>query len=316
MRVPALCLWLVVAGCQSTGGRVTTSTTGSTNGATNGATNGSTNGSTNGTTGGRQDMALPTDECTTDPQACYTVYAHSDYDLFSIDLMAKTLVVIGDFNAPKVNVSGTMKTDIMTDLAVAPDNTIYVISETQLYTADPNDAHVTLVGKVTACGSNAVAMTFAADGTLYAGDHKGAFCKIDLSTTPPTVTQIAKLSGGLALAGDIVAVGDGTMYGTATKLSDTSGGTLDDNLLIKIDPATASTTIVGSTGSKNLYGISYALGQVFGFTHDNSGNVVTIDPMTGQGTLFNTFTDPTNKNMPASFAGAGVNSMVAPVPVQ
>ena len=48
---------------------------------------------------------------------------------------------------------------------------------------------------------------------------------------------------------------------------------------------------------------------MFGFTHDGTGHVVTIDRTTGVGTLFATFTDPaTNKGI--SFAGAGVNSLV------
>ena len=54
-------------------------------------------------------------------------------------------------------------------------------------------------------------------------------------------------------------------------------------------------------------------GQVFGFTHDGSGDVVTIDPKTGKGTLFNSFKDPST-NMGISFAGAGVNPMVSPIP--
>lgn len=33
-------------------------------------------------------------------------------------------------------------------------------------------------------------------------------------------------------------------------------------------------------------------GQVFGFTHDGTGRVITIDPTTGVGRLFGTFTDP------------------------
>ncbi|MBD4281861.1 hypothetical protein GUH23_16830, partial [Xanthomonas citri pv. citri] len=46
--------------------------------------------------------------------------------------------------------------DTMTDLAVAPDDTIYVVSQTTLYTASPTDGHVTSVGKITACGSDNV----------------------------------------------------------------------------------------------------------------------------------------------------------------
>jgi outer membrane protein assembly factor BamB len=249
--------------------------------------------------------------CVDNPQACYTVYAHGDHTLYKIDLMAKTLVTVGPFNAPQI--SG--KEDVITDLAVSPNDVIYVISKTQLYTADPNDGHVTVVGPVTSCGDEAVAMTFGADGTLYAGDYKGQLCKIDLTTNPPTVKPIAKLSGGLALSGDMVAVGDGTIYGTAYRLSDTSGGTMNNNLLIKLDPTSAATTVIGSTGSKNLYGVSYALGQVFGFTHDQSGDVIIIDPATGKGTHYGTFKDPSTGTA-ISFAGAGVNSMVAPEPVK
>jgi hypothetical protein len=235
---------------------------------------------------------------------CYTVYAHSDTVLYSIDLSTKTLVKVGDFNAPKG--------DVITDLAVAPDGTLYVISHTTLYTASATDGHVTSVGPITSCGMEGVAFTSTPDGSLYAGDYKGTFCKIDPSTSPPKVTTVGTLGGGLALSGDLVAVADGTMYGTAYKLSDASKtGTQLNNLLVKIDPSTGTATQqLGSTGYPELFGVSYALGQVFGFTHDGTGDVLTIDPMTGHGTLFNTFTDPSS-GKGISFAGAGVNSMVS-----
>ena len=233
----------------------------------------------------------------------YVVYAHADHVLYEIDLSAKQLVEVGPFKAPKVGTSE----DVITDLAVAPTGTLYVVSKTTLYTADPNDGHVTSIGKLGACGSDTVALTTTPDGNLYAGDHQGAFCKIDLSTSPPTVTQVGTLGGGLALSGDLVAVGDGTMYGSA----DMIGGTTKNDRLVTIDPSTGSVIkTIGSTGYPQLYGVAYAMGQVFGFTHDGTGDVVTIDPKTGVGTLFNSFNDSSGK--PISFAGAGVNSMVAP----
>jgi hypothetical protein len=271
---------------------------------------------TTGTNGGGHDLAgvdlsgpLSGDVCVNDPKSCYTVYAHGDHFLYKIDLMAKNLVPVGPFNAPMVNGNE----DVITDLAVSPADVIYVTSKTQLYTASASDGHVTLVGAVAACGTEAVAMTFGPDGTLYSGDFNGQFCTIDITTNPPTVKPVAKLSGGLALSGDIVSVGNGTMYGTAYRLSDTSGGTRNNNLLITINPMTAATTVIGSTGYKNLFGVSFALGQVFGFTHDQSGDVVTIDPTTGKGTLYGTFKDPST-GMGISFASAGVNSMVEPIP--
>lgn len=247
-------------------------------------------------------------------QGCYTVYAHSDTVLYHVDLKNKLLVTIGKFNAPMVtDNTGKMVPDTMTDLAVGPDDRIWTISHSYLYTADKNDGHVTLVTPVSACGKFAVALTFAPDGTLYAGDYGGAFCKIDTSVKPAKVIQItASLGNGLALAGDIVSVADGTMYGTAQLVADgSSGATALDNYLVKMNPVTGQATIIGQTGYPKMFGIAYAMGQVFGFTHDTSGDVALINPKTGKGTLYGTFKDPTT-NKGISFAGAGVNSMVAP----
>ncbi|MGZ3406207.1 MAG: hypothetical protein ACXVAN_07155 [Polyangia bacterium] len=241
----------------------------------------------------------------------YTVYAHADHVLYSIDVMAKTLVTVGPFNAPTVG-SGE---DTITDLAVGPDNTIYVVSKTNIYTANPTDGHVTLLGPIGTCGSDNVAMSLTPDGKLVLGDFKGAVCHVDTSTMPPTVTQVGMLGQGMALSGDLVAVADGTVYGTGYLIADgNTKGTGLNNVLVKLDPSTGQMlSQIGPTGFPKLFGVAYAIGQVFGFTHDGSGDVVTIDPKTGKGTLFNSFKDPST-NMGISFAGAGVNPMVSPIP--
>jgi hypothetical protein len=237
----------------------------------------------------------------------YSVYAHSDHTLYVVDLSAKTLDVVGPFHAPSVK--GTE--DVITDLAVAPDNTIYVVSETAIYTADSHDGHVTQVGTTASCGTKTVALTTTPSGKIYAGDYSGALCEIDVSARPPVVKSPTWMSGGLALSGDLVAVDDGTVFGTAYRLSDSSGhGTQNDNLLVKIDLASGAATVIGGgSGFPKLYGTSYAQGKVFGFTHDGTGDVVTIDPNTGAGSMYATFTDPST-GQGISFAGAGVNSLV------
>ncbi len=257
--------------------------------------------------------------------ACFTVYAHTDTGLYTVDLDNKTLFYIGPFKAPVVPVVRGGKTymdpDVITDLAVTPENVIYVVSKSSaLYTASATDGHVTLLGQVkNGCGTEVVALTFTPDGNLYGGDYSGPFCKIDLHQTPPVATTIGKLDNKFALAGDIVAVGDGTMYGTATVTGDSKSAA--NNWLIKIDPATAKTTAIGQTGYGNMFGLGYAEGKVFGFTHNCSGDVVTIDPKTGVGTPYNVFTDTMNKcqtkgntGTGVSFAGAGVNATVNPSP--
>ena len=245
----------------------------------------------------------------TPPNVVYTVYAHADHVLYAIDLATNTLTTVGPFNAPVV---GSVE-DVITDLAVVPDGTIYVISQTQLYTADPIDGHVTLVGSTSACGKQTVALTATTDGRLWAGDFQGAICPIDLSTGTPVVGAPVTMQGGLALSGDLVAVSDGTVFGTAYRLSDPPGtGTQLSNLLVTVNPSTGAVVQIGTgTGYPKLFGIGYANGKVFGFAHDGTGQVITIDPASGVGTLFGTFVDPaTAKGI--SFAGAGVNPRVSP----
>ncbi len=242
--------------------------------------------------------------------ASYLVYAHSNTVLYTIDLTAKTLVTVGNFNAPNITVGTKTEPDPITDLAVAPNGTIYVISETALYTASAMDGHVTKVGSLSTCGTKAVALTTTSDGRLWMGDYMGAICQIDISQNPPVVQAPITMQGGLALAGDMVGVGSGTVFGTAYRLSDAANsGSQMNNLLVTIDVATGAVTQIGSSGYPKLFGTAAQNNVVFGFTHDGTGRVVTIDTTTGHGTVFGTFTDPAT-SMGISFAGAGVNSLV------
>jgi hypothetical protein len=234
---------------------------------------------------------------------CYSVYAHSDTVLYVVDVQSKALNTVGPFNAPGA--------DPITDLAVAPDNTIYVISETAIYTASATDGHVTKLGSLAACGSKGVALTTTPDGKLWTGDFMGTVCPIDTTQMPPTLGAPISMNAGMALTGDFVAVSDGTVFGTAYKKTDSSGqGTQLDNTLVKLDVATGTVTPIGATGYPKLFGVAFADGKVFGFTHDGTGHVITIDPTTGAGTLFGTFLTP-NTQTGISFGGAGVNSMVS-----
>jgi hypothetical protein len=232
----------------------------------------------------------------------FNVYAHSDTVLYVVDVNAKTLNTVGPFNAP----GG----DVITDLAVAPDNTIYVISNTAIYTASPTDGHVTMLGSLSACGSKGVALTTTPDGKLWTGDFMGTLCQIDTAQSPPAVLPPISMTSGMALSGDFVAVSNGTVFGTAYKKTDSANmGTQLDNVLVKLDIATGTVTQIGPTGYPKLFGVAFAASQVFGFTHDGTGHVVTIDPASGTGTLFGTFMDPST-HQGISFAGAGVSSLV------
>jgi hypothetical protein len=238
------------------------------------------------------------------PQS-YLVHAHSDHVLYTIELTSKTLVTVGNFNTP--NAPNSTSPDVITDLAVAPDGTIYVISKTELYTASAQDGHVTQVGSLSTCGTSGVALTTTSDGRLWMGDYMGAICQIDISVNPPVVRAPVMMQGGYALSGDMVGIGNGTVFGSAYKPNDSS--TQNNNVLVTVDVTTGAVTQMGATGYPKLFGVAFQDNQVFGFTHDGTGRVVTIDTTTGHGTMFGTFTDPaTSRGI--SFAGAGVNSQI------
>lgn len=235
----------------------------------------------------------------------YLVYAHSDTVLYTIDLSNSSLVKVGDFNAPPAQ--GGSSADVITDLAVAPSGTIYVISNTALYTADSTDGHVSKVGSLATCGQRGVALTTTPDGRLWMGDYMGNICEIDISGQTPVVKAPVMMQGGFALSGDVVGIGNGTVFGSAYKLSDSS--TQNDNILVKVDVTTGAVTQLGPTGYPKLFGVAFQENKVFGFTHDGTGRVITIDTNTGAGTMFGTFMDPST-NHGISFAGAGVSSLV------
>jgi hypothetical protein len=238
--------------------------------------------------------------CEGQPMGCYTVYANGDYNLYLIDLQSKALTPVGPFNTP----GG----DVITDIAVAPDNTIYGVSMTTLYTISAADGHATALSDLSACGLENVGATFTPSGHMYVADFAGAFCEVDYHQSPPVIHPLGKLDNNLAVSGDMVAVDDGTLYATVYDLNDAT--TQDDNWLAIINPTTAQATRVGPIGVGRLFGVSYAMGHVFGFTHDGSGSVYSIDPQTGLSTLFNSYTDPSSQG-PIPWAGAAVNALVA-----
>ncbi len=254
------------------------------------------------------DGSAPQRGCPSGVIGCYTVYAHTDHVLFYFDLVGTKLVEVGAFDAPQVPTGGSgTAEDTLTDLAVTPDDRVWLISNVNLYTADVMTGHVTLVGPTTKCGIGNFALASDLTGNLYVGDSKGAICRVS-PTNPATMTPLGIMGGGLALAGDFVLVSDGTAYATAYDL--TMPLTANDNALVTFAPATPNTVqSIGPTGHPALFGVAYAAGKVLAFSHDGTGNIITIDRMSGSGTLLTSAMDPTT-NAPAVFAGAGTNPLV------
>jgi hypothetical protein len=224
--------------------------------------------------------------------AVFTVYVHTKDKLYKLDPDTLAPVLVGSFLPPTA--------DDITDLAVAPDDTIYCISKTKLYKADPDDGHLTYLSTLQS-GPTAgnVGLTTLPDGKLLATDASGGVRSIDPATGQ--VHEIGALGGGLATAGDLVAVENGTMYDISDK--GPSGDEYTNNWLVTVDPQTGAGTKVGQIGFGRVFGAAFVRGKVLAFTA--GGDIVEVDPASGHGTLL--------KSTGLAFWGAGVSSLVPPV---
>ncbi len=54
-------------------------------------------------------------------------------------------------------------------------------------------------------------------------------------------------------------------------------------MLLTVDPTSGKASVVGPIGFGNVWGLAYVNKKVIGFT--NTGQILRIDPLTGQGTL-------------------------------
>ncbi len=208
------------------------------------------------------------------------MYVHTSDTLYIVDDANFALIEVGSFNADKS----------MIDIAVTPNGEIYTVSFEAVYQIDAETGAASYRADVT---YGNVGMTFLPDGTLLAADDAGGVRVIDPVTGG--VTELGSFGNGYALAGDLVAVANGTMYGIADE--GPAGTEATDNVLLRVNTDTGAATAIGPIGYQGVYGIAVANEQVYAFTDD--GQIIEIDPGTGVGTLVASYPDK-------SFWGAGV----------
>jgi hypothetical protein len=214
--------------------------------------------------------------CTLDPVCCVpittydaTVYATSGTSLYQINP--------SDWSETQIGTYGVA--DSMTDLAMTPDGNIYTVSSSALYHIDLGTGAATKVMTVTGSLNNA--LTFLPDNRLLAADAGGTLKVID--PVAKTVTNIGSYGNGYGSSGDLVAVGDGTMFGISAT---GSGVSTSNNMLIIVDTGTGAATPVGLIGYGNVFGLAYYKSRVIAFTgQSGTGRIIEIDPATGAATL-------------------------------
>ena len=208
------------------------------------------------------------------PPGSASIYAHTDKTLYRVDPDTYAVTMVGDFDFS----SGFEQ---MTDLGIDANGKLVGVSFFAVYQVDPTTAHVTQLSSSLARSFNGLSFVPASALGMTGND-----VLIGTQTTDDKVfrvnpmtgaaTQVGAMGASYTSSGDVVSV-DG--FGTVQ----TVPGNPHD-VLVRLAPSTFAATPIGtSTGFDNIWGLGFWKGKVFGFT--NAGELITIDPMTGAGTL-------------------------------
>lgn len=205
----------------------------------------------------------PTTPVIAPPRATGTIYTHNERYLYTYDLATNTETLVGRFSPPGGGMMGNMS-----DIAVSNNGTLIGIScFGVIYQINPVNAEITLLMQYPGGGN---ALTFLANGTLMAAGGR-RITTVDLARQ--TITPLSQ-DQSFESSGDIAALPDGLLYETVLD------GASD--ALVKIDPSNGHTVRIGSIGFKDVGGLAYVGGRLYGF--NLSGSIILIDPATGRGT--------------------------------
>src|SRR5262249_46997014 len=148
--------------------------------------------------------------------------------LYRINTSTYAATRIGSFVYP-----GSIGTDAMADLAIAPDGTLLGASSSHLYKIDVANAHCTLVGNLSVAMN---ALTYVPAGVVDAGAETlvgagsdGKLYKVNATTG--ATTQLGHFSAGHASSGDLAFV-----TGTGLVAAVNPGGS--DDALAKVNATT------------------------------------------------------------------------------
>jgi hypothetical protein len=195
--------------------------------------------------------------------------------------------------------------EVMSDIA-AFNGSLYGISDpslfetSTLYRINPDTGVSTAIGD-TSISLNA--LVFGSTGTLYAAGGDSLYT-INPSTAKATLVGKGSGAGTYNSSGDLEFDNTGKLYLTS---STSSAG----DQLFSINSSTGQGVLVGNIGFKNVYGLVYLNGTMYGFTA--LGQVIAINLSTGAGTLVATYLPGFDGT--TLISGTGVASPIANLPI-
>lgn len=205
------------------------------------------------------------------------VYAHSATVLYKVDATTFAPTEIAAFSG----ITGSV-----TDIAVDKNGAMVAITNSTLYSVNPATAAGSEIKALSGAATNFTGLGYVPDpqdttkDLLVTANASGDVYTIDPTTGQSTkVGNYGKLNGKqISSSGDLFGV-----RGFGTYASVKVAGSTND-FLARIDTSTWAATPLGGvsgTGFKNIFGLGFWAGKVFGF--DDAGNVIAIDKDSGLG---------------------------------
>jgi hypothetical protein len=199
------------------------------------------------------------------------VYGHSARTLYRLDPTTKEVVTVGTFQGCQ---------DVI-DIAIDEESNIIGTGFFELYAIDKGNAACTLIAR----GQYPNSLSYVPKGTVdpdveaLVGYNDGTYVRIDPTTG--ALTSIGSLGGNLHSSGDIVSVKGGKTYLTVKDAGFGGGSCSQSDCLVEVDPKTgALIKNWGSVGYKDVFGLAFWGGNVYGF--DDSGNLFEVTFDNGQ----------------------------------
>jgi len=170
------------------------------------------------------------------------------------------------------------------DIDTHPNGILYGISSDELFRFDEAGKTWSSVGKFgQITGANGLAID--SEGTAFVTGRDEVYT---VDVNDGSATLLGKVGGEFFSSGDCVVNKQDTLYMT----SKNRDPEIKDELVL-IDRRTAVGTLIGSTGFKRIYGLTAGWGELWGLTagtfEEPNGQLIKIDPNTGQAELVHTF---------------------------
>lgn len=196
-----------------------------------------------------------------------TFYAHSSDTLYAIDPFAKSAEIITTI--PRFS-----------DIDTHPNGDLYGISEDDgFYLFDADRFRWYLIGTYNNVSERTSGLAINNFGDVFMTAGPSVY-EVDFITGEATL--IGPLGGTLFSSGDCVVNKYNDIFMTSKDFE-------NPDELILIDSLTGEGEILGSTGFRNIFGLTWAWGTLYGLT--SRGEMITINPETGEGALYHTFED-------------------------